>query len=356
MQKLNVAVIGQGRSGRNIHGAFFKSEHNDLVNVVAVVEWDPERRERALQEYPGCQVYEDYRALFDRKDIDLVVNATFSHEHYCVTKDLLAHGMHVVVEKPMARNYYECCDLIKTAKDKGVMLAVFHQSLFAPYFVEPKAIADSGKLGQIKQVSIRYNNLFRRWDWQTLQSFLGGSVYNTGPHPIGFALSILGFDPNAYVAYSKLDLALTSGDAEDYAKILITAPGKPLVDIEISSIDAYCDFQMKYQGTLGTLKSTGNGYTMKYIVPGENPERPVVASPLKNDAGLPVYCSEQLVTHEETGEFNGGAFDVAVQSFYQMVYARLVNNVPLTVTPEMAAQVINIIETVHGQNPLPVQY
>ena len=38
MKKLNVAIIGQGRSGRDIHGAFFKSEFNEKFNVIAVVE------------------------------------------------------------------------------------------------------------------------------------------------------------------------------------------------------------------------------------------------------------------------------------------------------------------------------
>ena len=60
MKKLNVAIIGQGRSGRDIHGAYFKSERNTLFNVIAVVEYDEDRRERAKQEYPGCDVYENY--------------------------------------------------------------------------------------------------------------------------------------------------------------------------------------------------------------------------------------------------------------------------------------------------------
>lgn len=356
MEKLKIAIIGQGRSGRNIHGAFFKSEDNTICQVVAVVERDPQRRQLALEEYPGCAVYEDYRQLFDRDDLDLVVNASFSHEHYPITKDLLLHGKNVVAEKPMGRTYFECSDLIKTAKDMGVTLAVFQQSLLAPYYAVPKAVVDSGKIGQVKQVSIRFNGFARRWDWQTLQSFLGGSVYNTGPHPIGFGLDILGFDPQTRVAFSKLDLGLTSGDAEDYAKIILTAPGKPVVDIEISSMDAYSDFQMKFQGTRGTLKSTQTGYTVKYLVPGENPEQPVQCESLKNDMGMPAYCSEKLVTHEEAEEFRGTAFNVAVRDFYRMVYNNLKKNEPMSVTPEMAAQVINIIETVHGQNPLPVLY
>ena len=356
MEKLKIAIIGQGRSGRNIHGAFFRSEGNTYCDVVAVVDKDEKRRSRALEEYPGCQVYSDYQELFSRKDLDLIVNASFSDEHYPITKDLLEHGMNVVVEKPMARNYYECCDLIHTAKEHNALLAVFQQSLLAPYYVFAKKTAQSGKLGEIKQVSIHFNGFARRWDWQTIQRRLGGSVYNTGPHPIGFALDILDFDPNARVAYSKLDLAMTSGDAEDYAKIILTAPGKPVVDLEISSMDAFSDFNIKYQGTRGTLKCTTAAYQLKYYLDEENPAQPLQTDPLKNEQGLPIYCGEKLVTHEESGNFTGSAFNEAVHDFYKMVYDRLVNGIPMEVTPEMAARIINIIETVHGQNPLPLKY
>ena len=50
MKKLKVAIIGQGRSGRDIHGAFLRSEENTLFDVVAIVDKDPARRERALKE------------------------------------------------------------------------------------------------------------------------------------------------------------------------------------------------------------------------------------------------------------------------------------------------------------------
>lgn len=356
MNKLNIAIIGQGRSGRDIHGAFFRSEANKCCQVVAVVELDPARRSLALEEYPNCQVYSDYRQLYDRTDLDLVVNAGFSCDHYPITKALLEHKLNVVVEKPMARNYYECCDLINTAQANGVVLAVFQQSFLAPYYLFAKQTVASGKLGQIKQVSIRFNGFSRRWDWQTLQACMGGSVYNTGPHPLGFAMDVLDFDPQTRVIYSKLDLALTSGDAEDYAKILLTAPGKPVVDVEISSIDAFCDFNLKYQGTRGTLQCTTGAYKLKYIRDEENPGHLPQRAPLKNDRGLPAYCSEQLNVHEESGSFDGSAFDEAVASFYQMVYDRLRHGKPMAVTPEMAARIINVIETVHAQNPLELRY
>lgn len=356
MKKLNIAIIGQGRSGRDIHGAFFKSEANDFINVAAVVDEDARRRERALGEYPGCKVYADYKELFELSDIDLVVNASYSYQHYEITKDLLMHKFNVLVEKPFARNYYECHDLIKTAKENDVVLAVFQQSFFAPFYTKMKEILDTKKIGDILQVSIRYNGLARRWDWQTLQCKLGGSVYNTGPHPIGFALDFLDFSDDARVAYSKLACALTSGDAEDYAKMILTAPGKPIVDMEINSTDAFCDYNFKIQGTKGTLKCTYGNYKMKYIPDGENPERPVVETFLQNEQGLPIYCGEALVTREEEGAITGSAFDVAVHKFYQMLYNTITTGAELEIKPEHAAKIINVIETVHAQNPLPVKF
>ena len=115
MKRLKVAIIGQGRSGRDIHGAFFKTEENVHFQVAAVVEANEVRRRRAEAEYPGCRSYSDYRELFGQTDIDLVVNASYSDMHYSITKDLLVHHFHLLVEKPFARNYYECCDLINTA-------------------------------------------------------------------------------------------------------------------------------------------------------------------------------------------------------------------------------------------------
>ena len=82
MKKLRVGIIGQGRSGRDIHGAFFRTEAGrERYEVAAVCDLIEARRERAKAEYEGCAVYEDYRDLLRRDDLDVVVNSTFSHLH-----------------------------------------------------------------------------------------------------------------------------------------------------------------------------------------------------------------------------------------------------------------------------------
>jgi predicted dehydrogenase len=356
MKKLNIAIIGQGRSGKDIHGKYYRSESNRYYNVKYVVDADEFRRKVSEEIYPGCKTLANYEELFALDDIDLVVNSTYSEMHYPITKELLLHGKNVLVEKPFARSRYECDELIKIARERGLVLAVFQQTFFAPFYEFIYNVIKSGRLGDVKQINIRYNGFSRRWDWQTLQKKCAGSTYNTGPHPIGMGLGFLDFDKEAKVVYSKLDTALTSGDSDDYAKILISAPGKPLIDVEISSVDAYSNYNVKVLGSKGTLKATPSAYEMTYICDGENPDRPVVETFLKNENGDPIYCSEKLIKHVESEKFDGTAFDVGTAKLYEQIYFKITDGKEMTVTPEMAADIISVIETVHAQNPLPLKY
>ena len=356
-KKLNLAIIGQGRSGRNIHGNYYTKELNLYYNVRYVVENDEALSKEALSRYPGCESLSDYKELFGKKDIDLVVNSTYSDAHYSITKDLLCHDFNVLVEKPMARNRYECKDLIKTAEEHGVILAIFQQTFYAPYYQYVKEQLDSGKLGKVEQISIRFNGFARRWDWQTLQKRLAGSAYNTGPHPIGIAYGLLDFDKDAKVVYSRLaKTELSYGDAEDYVKMLITAPDKPLIDIEISSVDAYSNYNIKIQGSKGCLKTTPQKCEIKYIKDNEKTERNIIFESIKDENGVPAYCKDDLIIHEESKEFDGTAFDAGTAMLYKDLYFKITEGKDMYIEPENVTMIIGAIEQLHAENPLPLIY
>ena len=76
----------------------------------------------------------------------------------------------------------------------------------------------------------------------------------------------------------------------------------------------------------------------------------------KDENGNPIYCSEKLIKHTESGEFNGSAFDIGTASFYEQLYFKITEGKEMTVTPEMAAKVISVIEFAHAENPLPVKF
>ena len=353
MKKLTIAIVGHGRSGRNIHGKYLTSELNTLYTVKYIVDADERRRGIVGSMFPDAEVLSSHTELFD-KDVDLVVNATYSNDHYRVSKDLLEHGKNVLTEKPFGRSYFECSELMRIAEKKGVVLAVFHNTQGAPYYLKAKEIIESGRLGKISEISIRYNGYARRWDWQTLQWRLGGSLYNTGPHPVAMALGFYDFDKNTEIKYSKLSRMQTSGDAEDFVKIILGADGKPPIDIEISATDPYTDYTLKIQGSLGCFKATSSKYKMKYRIEGENPPRPVQPNFIYGDNFEPLYCSEKLVMHEEEGEFDGDAMNVGAKAIYEGVYRKITGTGELSVSNEMSRQVISVIEAVHGQNRLEV--
>lgn len=357
MKKLNLAIIGQGRSGKNIHGVYYLSDFNKYYTVKYVVDADERRRQISEKRYVGCETFADYRELYTRNDIDLVVNATYSDMHFSITKDLLEHNLNVLVEKPFARNRFECQTLIRTAKEHGVVLAVFQNTFFAPFYLDALEKAKAGLFGKIEQVSVRYNNFARRWDWQTMQRKLGGSAYNTGPHPIGIALGFLDFSPETEVVYAKAAHSrLSSGDADDYVKILLSAPDKPLVDVEISAMDAYSDYCIKIQGDRGSFRCTATDYKYRYMTEGENPERPLVEHFLYNENFEPIFCGEKLIVHEESGRYTGDAFDVAPAKLYENLYYAITRGDALLLPPECAEAIVGVIETVHAHNPLPLRY
>ena len=101
MKKVRVAIIGQGRSGRDIHGQYLVRVPR-LYKIVAATDVLRERRERAAKEY-RCDVYRDYRSLLERDDLDLIINASPSHLHVPIALDILRAGYNCLCEKPLAR-------------------------------------------------------------------------------------------------------------------------------------------------------------------------------------------------------------------------------------------------------------
>lgn len=353
MKKLNIAIIGQGRSGRQIHGEFYLSEKNTKFNVAYVVDQHEVRRAKAKEAFPNATILSSYTELFDKKDIDLVVNASYSKDHYPISKDLLEHGFNVLCEKPFCKSEAECRDLIETAKKNNVLIAAFQQSFYAPYCEHAFKLAKDGTLGDILEVSLRFSGFSRRWDWQTLQKMVGGNAYNTGPHPIGLGVGFLDFSKDLKIVYSNLQhTEMSAGDYDDFVKIILTAPGKPVVDIEINNTDAYSPYNVKIIGSRGCYKTNIFSYEMKYIVPGENVPREPVQDTLVNENGDPCYCGEKLVVHEVKGEYEGTAFDVGTQKLYDDIYEAIVNGKEMYITAEKALLTTKVISEAHDANPI----
>jgi len=350
MKQIRLAILGQGRSGRDIHGLHLKKD-TERFKVVAVVDQMPIRRERAKEEF-GCDVYADYRELFNRDDIDMVVNALPSDLHFAVTKDLLEHGFNVLCEKPFVPTVEEYDILVSIAESKNLKLIVFQQSRFANYFLKVKEVIASGVLGRIVHIGIQFNGFARRWDWQCCRDKNGGNLANTGPHPLDQALNLLDYYDGMPQVFCHMDRCNTSGDAEDYCKLILKAPDRPIIDLDISSCDAYPAYTYKVEGTRGTLKGTMAHIDWKYFKEEEAPKQQLIRESLTaGEEKLPAYCTESLKWYEESWDGDPQApFIAAVQTYYDQVYALLTEGREHDIKLYQVRQQLAIIREAHRQN------
>lgn len=118
MAQISVAVIGLGYFG-NLHAAAYADCAR--ARLVAVCDVDPVRAAAAAERF-GANAVQDYRSLVGKVDAVSVVVPTICH--YAVAADCLAHGIHVLVEKPMCGVLSEADSLIGLARERGAILQV----------------------------------------------------------------------------------------------------------------------------------------------------------------------------------------------------------------------------------------
>ncbi|MDD5034055.1 MAG: Gfo/Idh/MocA family oxidoreductase [Methylococcaceae bacterium] len=124
MNKLKCAVIGVGYLGK-----FHAQKYAALPDceLVAVVDSNPDQA-RTIAEQNHTRALVDYRELLGRVDAVSIVTPTTLH--FEVARDFLAHGAHVLVEKPITVTVEEADELIRIAEEKNLRLMVGHLERF----------------------------------------------------------------------------------------------------------------------------------------------------------------------------------------------------------------------------------
>ena len=103
------------------------------VRLVGVADADP-RRVGAIASLYGVQAFEDYRHLLE--SVEAVTIAVPTPLHHSVGMESLHHGVHVLMEKPLATETTMARELAETATSQSLVLQVGHVERFNPTFAE----------------------------------------------------------------------------------------------------------------------------------------------------------------------------------------------------------------------------
>jgi predicted dehydrogenase len=104
----------------------------DLPGIRFVGVADPDHQQASfVSQALGCAAVTDVGALIDR-GVDAITIAAPTHLHHGIALTCIEHGIHVMVEKPIASTPDEGRDIIAAARRAGVTLMVGHVERFNP--------------------------------------------------------------------------------------------------------------------------------------------------------------------------------------------------------------------------------
>jgi len=159
---IRVGVVGLGGRGIGAHVPSFEKQKN--VTVVAVSDPDRERMGKAAATIEskynhGVEQYVDMRRMFDRKDIDVIGNATQNYWHGLSTIWACQAGKHIYVEKPLSHYIWEGRQMVNAVRkyDRIAQCGTQHRS--EQLFDQGIQWIREGHLGKIKLITAFANKL-----------------------------------------------------------------------------------------------------------------------------------------------------------------------------------------------------
>jgi len=132
--------------------AFYKLDHSELV---AVMRRNAGKAADYAQRHRIKKWYSNASELINDPEVDAVYIATppDSHANYAI--EAMNAGKPVYVEKPMARHYSECLEMLKVSEQTGVPLWVAYYRRTLPAYLKAKELVKTGAIGKPLMVNIK---------------------------------------------------------------------------------------------------------------------------------------------------------------------------------------------------------
>lgn len=200
MKPLRLAVVGCGAVSTLYHLPALRRAAT--VELVAVVDADLAWAERVAQPL-GVRAFPHHLMLAGQVDAALI--ATPNHTHAAIACDLLAAGVHVLCEKPLAPTRAAVERMFEAAGQGGGRLMAAHCLRFSPSLATLRQLVGAGWFGSpltfTGSIGGPYDTSARRTEFRRGERAAGGGVLlDLGVHLIDLAVWMADAAPNA-VAY-----------------------------------------------------------------------------------------------------------------------------------------------------------
>lgn len=193
-RKIKVALIGCGRISRNHFGAIEK--HAENVELVAVCDTD-KNIVAEIQKNHHISGYQDYNALLEHSDADMVILCTPSGLHPEQTIAAARAGKHVMTEKPMATRWKDALAMVKACDEAHRRLFVIKQNRRNATLQLLKRAIEEKRFGRIYMVHMnvfwtRPQAYYDQGKWRGTWELDGGAFMNQASHYVDLLEWLIG--------------------------------------------------------------------------------------------------------------------------------------------------------------------
>ena len=193
--------------------------------LVAVMRRDKEKVVDYATRHGVFKWYTDAQELINDPEVNAIYIATPPNAHLELTKLAASAGKPVYVEKPMARTYQECLEMIAVCEEKNVPLYVAYYRRALPHFLKIKELIDQGVIGEIRTVHINLKQVLKPSivanldnNWRVNPEIAGGGYFfDLASHQLdlldfffGKITHATGFSSNQGKAYNAEDIVTGS--------------------------------------------------------------------------------------------------------------------------------------------------
>jgi len=218
MKRVRVGVIGIGTMGERHCRVYATSLRN--VDLIGIADLNAERGRTVAANYE-TRYFEDYRQLLN--EVDAVNIATTTPAHFDLAMEVLAHDVHVLVEKPLTETLEQGEQLVAEAERRGKVLQVGHVERFNPAYIELKHVIEDKRLIAINV--------------QRLSSFDASNtdvdvVRDLMIHDLDLIADLIGKDFEGLTAWGRS----ISTNATDHAVANISFKNGPIVTLTASRV------------------------------------------------------------------------------------------------------------------------
>lgn len=151
---LKIMQIGYGYWGHNVAKKLNISKEFEFLYLAEMAD---DKREQAKKDYPDVNVIADYKDAL--KKVDVVAICTQTEYSYEIAMNALNNGVHVFIEKPLAKNKMLALEIANKAKEQELILHCDHLMVYHPVIRYMKNLIESGEIGDIMYIDISRVNL-----------------------------------------------------------------------------------------------------------------------------------------------------------------------------------------------------